>query len=336
MKTTIQTVSFITLNPQGKALLKQCVALAFISPMLVACGGGGGSSAPSNAGLGSASNSINADNEKQVVAAVIGSMHALDYNVDTSDKTALAAPSTSLSARARAAINEEKSSRAATQLPGYCMSGTATIDEATQTQTFNQCALVIKGKSLVMNGSVTTTDISKETGSAFDTKTTYSNYGVELKISASDFIKTVLDGYLLDTTTATEEKSQTKFSMLTSYTCEGKSGSYSGNFDLASNATFAEQESAYDENGTLTMIGSPGFAGKLTIKTLEPMRYRDGYNDANAYAGEVSLTAEDGSAAVMKFVAGGLFVNGTFYTWEQYQAQFVIDQAMAPCLKPAR
>lgn len=288
----------------------QWLAAAVSAALLVGCGGGGGGGKASS----SAPRSINADNEKHVVALVMRSV------VNSSGGSA------SSSAAALRATRERE------EQAGYCSTGHFFVDADTGEEIFEDCVFAMSGGRLLMDGTIRREDRRDDPEATFDERITYDAFSQTVRLSDTDYITDVLNGSVTDIYADTGDRAEADLGFQTSYVCQGQSGGYAGDYRLTTVTETEGEDEVYTENGQLTLSGHPAFTGTLAITTQESMRYRDGYNDHRPYAGIVQLAAADGSEVTLRMAEGGLFVNDTFYTWAQFDEQFVVDDALAPCL----
>lgn len=293
----------------------QWLAAAVSAALLVGCGGGGGGGKASS----SAPRSINADNEKHVVALVMRSV------VNSSGESSGGGSASSSAAALRA-------TRERVEQTGYCSTGSFFVDADTGEEIFEDCVLAMSGGRLLMDGTIRSEDLRDDPDAAFDERTTYDAFSQTIHLSDTDYITDVLDGSVTDIYGDTTDRAEADLGFQTSYVCQGHSGGYAGDYRLTTVVETEGEDEVYTENGQLTLSGHPSFTGTLAITTQEAMRYRDGYNDHHPYAGIVQLAAADGSEVTLRMTEGGLFVNETFYTWAQFDEQFVVDDALAPCL----
>ena len=62
-----------------------------------------------------------------------------------------------------------------------------------------------------------------------------------------------------------------------------------------------------------------GLFGDWAVETREPVRYQETITEElHPYAGTVHLTAEDGNSIVFQFEPSGMFMDGSFITWDKF------------------
>lgn len=309
----------------------QLLIAAMTASALSACGGGGGGAAAEPP-----SRSITSANEKQVVAAVIRSIELMG----TSNGAFASAPNVEAASRqmrgtqSKQAIARAETAKAVREIEDACEEGRLLVDDESGEETYENCTWSTDGVGLRLNGSILTQDLTADPAALFDTKITYSNFSMAALLSSVDSLTSTLNGSILEAYTETSDNAEADLAFNTAFVCKGVSGGYGGAYKLTMASETTGDESAYTENGEISFTGFDDFSGTLTVVTLEPMRYRDDFNENYPYAGNLRFTAVDGSAIDISFAEGGLYVNQTFYTWEQYDAQFLVDDALTPCLTP--
>lgn len=316
-------------RPNAPRITPKLMAVAVTTTLLVACGGGGGGGATTS---NSATRSINDANEKQVVAAA---MRVIALGENDSD--------TSTSPRSSVTIHREDGrsyttispmARAVQPVPNACASGRMLIDDVTGEEIYENCDWTINGRTIRINGSVLTEDLRGDATSEYDTRVSYNDYSIAILLNSTDHVTNVLSGVALDSNSDTGGRSEADIRLEATFVCQGVNGSYGADVQMSTVVERVGEESNYTENGQISFNGLNTFNGDLTVTTLEPMRYRDDTNDANPYAGRVRFAAADGSAVELSFAEGGLYVDNQFYTWDQYDSQFFVSDALAPCLTP--
>lgn len=315
-------------RPNAPRITPKLMAVAVTTTLLVACGGGGGGGATTS---DSATRSINDANEKQVVAAAMRVIALGESGTDASTEnhqsleiTIGNVSSQTLPLRARAAQ----------PVPNACASGRMLIDDVTGEEIYENCDWTINGRTIRFNGSVLTEDLRGDATSEYDTRVSYNNYSIAILLNSTDHVTNVLSGVALDSNSDTGGRSEADIRLEATFVCQGVNGSYGADVQMSTVVERVGEESNYTENGQISFNGLNTFNGDLTVTTLEPMRYRDDTNDANPYAGRVRFAAADGSAVELSFAEGGLYVDNQFYTWDQYDSQFFVSDALAPCLTP--
>lgn len=321
--------SYPAAKPNAPRITPKVVAAVLTTSLLVACGGGGGGGATAS---DSATRSINDANEKQVVAAAIRVIALGESDSDASTKNQLSVEmnrggnlyQTTLPMKARAAQ----------PVPNACASGRMLIDDVTGEEIYENCEWPVSGSTIRVNGSVLTEDLRGDATSEYDTRVSYNNYSIAVLFNSTDHVTNVLSGVALDSNSDTGGRGESDLRLQATFICRGVSGSYGADIQMSTIVERVGDESSYTENGQISFNGLNTFNGDLTVTTLEPLRYRDDASDANPYAGRVRFAAADGSAVELSFAEGGLYVDNQFYTWDQYDSQFFVNDALAPCLTP--
>lgn len=316
-----------TAKRNAPRITPQVVVAAVTASLLVACGGGGGGGATSN----SATRTINDANEKQVVAAAIRVIALGESGADASTKNQLSAEVTRGDASSQTVPLR---ARAAQPVPNVCASGRMLIDDVTGEEIYENCEWTVNGSTIRFNGSVLTEDLRGDATSEYDTRVSYNNYSIAVLLNSTDHVTNVLSGVALDSNSDTGGRGESDLRLQATFICRGVSGSYGAYIQMSTIIERVGDESSYTENGQISFNGLNTFNGDLTVTTLEPLRYRDDASDANPYAGRVRFAAADGSAVELSFAEGGLYVDNQFYTWAEYDSQFFVNDALAPCLTP--
>lgn len=305
------------------------IAAAVTTSLLVACGGGGGGGATTS---NAATRTINDTNEKQVVAAA---MRVIALSENGTEASASSSASVTVQRNDdRLLTTVPPMARAAQPVPNACASGRMLVDDVTGEEIYENCEFMISGRTIRFNGSVLTEDLRGDATSEYDTRVSYNDYSIAILLNSTDHITNVLSGVALDSYSDTGDRGEADIRLAATFVCQGVSGSYGAEIQMSTVSERVGDESSYTENGQITFNGLNSFNGDLTVTTLEPMRYRDDTNDANPYAGRVRFAAADGSAVELSFAEGGLYVDNQFYTWDQYDSQFFVSDALAPCLTP--
>ncbi len=305
------------------------IAAAVTTSLLVACGGGGGGGATTS---NAATRTINDANEKQVVAAA---MRVIALSENGTEASASSSASVTVQRNDdRLLTTVPPMARAAQPVPNACTSGRMLVDDVTGEEIYENCEFMISGRTIRFNGSVLTEDLRGDATSEYDTRVSYNDYSIAILLNSTDHITNVLSGVALDSYSDTGDRGEADIRLAATFVCQGVSGSYGAEIQMSTVSERVGDESSYTENGQITFNGLNSFNGDLTVTTLEPMRYRDDTNDANPYAGRVRFAAADGSAVELSFAEGGLYVDNQFYTWDQYNSQFFVSDALAPCLTP--
>lgn len=315
-------------RPNAPRITPKLMAVAVTTTLLVACGGGGGGGATTS---NSATRSINDANEKQVVAAA---MRVIALGGNDSDTASPRSSVTLDREEGRSYTTVPPMARAAQPVPTACASGRMLIDDVTGEEIYENCDWTINGRTIRINGSVLTEDLRGDATSEYDTRVSYNDYSIAILLNSTDHVTNVLSGVALDSNSDTGGRSEADIRLEATFVCQGVNGSYGADVQMSTVVERAGEESSYVENGQISFNGLNTFNGDLTVTTLEPMRYRDDTNDANPYAGRVRFAAADGSAVELSFTEGGLYVDNQFYTWDQYDSQFFVSDALAPCLTP--
>lgn len=305
------------------------IAAAVTTSLLVACGGGGGGGATTS---NAATRTINDANEKQVVAAA---MRVIALSENGTEATASSSASVTVQRNDdRLLTTVPPMARAAQPVPNVCANGRMLVDDVTGEEIYENCEFMISGRTIRFNGSVLTEDLRGDATSEYDTRVSYNDYSIAILLNSTDHITNVLSGVALDSYSDTGDRGEADIRLAATFVCQGVSGSYGAEIQMSTVSERVGDESSYTENGQISFNGLNSFNGDLTVTTLEPMRYRDDTNDANPYAGRVRFAAADGSAVELSFAEGGLYVDNQFYTWDQYNSQFFVSDALAPCLTP--
>ncbi len=303
---------------------------AVAASSLVACGGGGGGGGGK---ASSSSRSINSQNQTQIVAAVMGHVGAPDSLDDLSGEDETSAP---LMTRADKAVARARAARAvaraAEEVPWYCSTGRLLFDEDTGEQRYEECVVELNDDaSFYINGSITDQDFSDDPGAEYDFVNSY-DIRFETRFGNGDLIADTLDGSAVGNYTDTGEHGETRMQFATSYRCDGRTGNFTGDYDIESDISLEGDEATFSENGQMRFTsGTWIFQGNLTITTTDPIRYREGYNNGYPYDGSYTIEATDGSSVTLSFVAGGVYVDDQHYTWAEFQQQVVLDEIYAGC-----